>query len=233
MVVVELGEHVVGKLPLLLVDRRLVLVLELLLDAVQLGKRVLALLARRARRRVLAQVMARVGDLRDQLGLLLVERGVAELLARYSLSAKIVLITNASLLDRPSVQPAIAFLDSHNGEIWAKLDAGTEAYYNLVARSAIPFARILENLRDAARERPIVIQSLFMRIRGEPPSPAEQAAYCDRLAEIVAAGGRIKLVQVHTIARPPAESWVAPLENAEVDALADLARRRQQLAPRR
>jgi wyosine [tRNA(Phe)-imidazoG37] synthetase (radical SAM superfamily) len=143
---------------------------------------------------------------------------------------KLVLITNASMFHREHVRRGLETLDAANGEIWAKLDAGTEAYYKLVARSPIPFGGILENLRDAARLRPIVIQSLFMRIRGEPPPPAEREAYCDRLAEIVAAGGQIKLVQVHTIARPPAEAWVAPLNNAELDAMAELVRRRTGLA---
>lgn len=151
----------------------------------------------------------------------------AEVRRRHKLDdVKLVLITNASMFHREPVRRGLATLDAANGEIWAKLDAGTEAYYKLVARSPIPFARILENLRDAARVRPIVIQSLFMRIRGEPPLPAEQDAYCNRLAEIVAAGGRIKLVQVHTIARPPAEAWVAPLDNFELDALAELVRNR-------
>ena len=71
-----------------------------------------------------------------------------------------------------------------------------------------------------------MIQSLFMRIRDEPPPPAEQAAYCDRLNEITAGGGQIKLVQVHTIARPPAEPFVAALPRDEVDALAALVRLR-------
>ena len=92
---------------------------------------------------------------------------------------------------------------------------------------------MLENLVVAARQRPIVIQSLFMRLHGEPPPPAEQEAYCERLCEIVAAGGQIKLVQIHTIARPPAESFAAPLEDAEVDALAELVRRRTGLPWRR
>jgi wyosine [tRNA(Phe)-imidazoG37] synthetase (radical SAM superfamily) len=155
----------------------------------------------------------------------------AEVRRRHRLDdVKLVLITNASMLHCERVRRGLEMLDAANGEIWAKLDAGTEAHYNLVARSSIPFARILENLRNAARVRPIVIQSLFMRIRGEPPSTSEQDAYCARLAEIVAAGGRIKLVQVHTIARPPAESWVAPLDDAQVDALAALVRRRTRLA---
>jgi wyosine [tRNA(Phe)-imidazoG37] synthetase (radical SAM superfamily) len=155
----------------------------------------------------------------------------AEVRRRHRLEdVKLVLITNASMFHRDRVRRGLEMLDAANGEIWAKLDAGTEGYYKLVARSAIPFARILENLREAARVRPIVIQSLFMRIHGEPPPPAEQEAYCGRLLEIVAAGGRIKLVQVHTVARPPAENWVAPLADAEVDALADLVRRRTGLA---
>jgi hypothetical protein len=47
--------------------------------------------------------------------------------------------------------------------------------------------------------------------------------------EITGAGGRITLVQVYTLARVPAESWVTPLTNAEVDAILDLVRRRTSL----
>lgn len=143
---------------------------------------------------------------------------------------KLVLITNASLFDRPHVQRGMEILDANHGEIWAKLDAGSEAYYRLVARSAVPFQRILDNLLLAARARPIVIQSLFMRIREEPPPPAELEAYCQRLNDIVAAGGRIQLVQVHTVARAPAESWVAALAPAEVKSLAELIRAKTGLA---
>ena len=134
---------------------------------------------------------------------------------------KLVLITNASMFHREMVQRGLRILDANNGEIWAKLDAGTEGYYQRIVRSVIPFARILDNLAIAALERPIVIQSLFLRIDGQPPSVAEQDAYCDRLVAITAAGGRIKLVQIHTIARPPAETWVSALSNEQVDELGE------------
>jgi wyosine [tRNA(Phe)-imidazoG37] synthetase (radical SAM superfamily) len=151
----------------------------------------------------------------------------AEVRQRHRLAElKLVLITNASMFHRPAVRQALEVLDANNGEIWAKLDAGTEAYYRQVARSAVPFRQILDNLTAAARARPIVIQSLFMRTGEQPPAAAEQAAYCDRLGEITAAGGRIKLVQIHTIARPPAEVWVAPLSREEIDGLVELVRRR-------
>ena len=145
-------------------------------------------------------------------------RGLAEM--------KIVLITNGSLLDREPVRRALEILDANNGEIWAKLDAGTEDYYRKVARSRVGFPRILENLRQAARGRPIVIQSLWMRLGEQQPPAAEQEAYCRRLSEIVEAGGRIKLVQIHTIARPPAEGFVSPLAAKEVEEIADMVRRR-------
>ena len=147
----------------------------------------------------------------------------AEVRRRHGLDdVKLVLITNASLLQRPRVQRALTTLDANGGEIWAKLDAGTEDYYRLVARSAVPWRQILGNLAEAARTRPIVIQSLWMRIDGQPPPAAELAAYCDRLREIMAGGGKIKLVQVHTVRRKPAEANVAALANAEVDAIAEL-----------
>jgi wyosine [tRNA(Phe)-imidazoG37] synthetase (radical SAM superfamily) len=143
--------------------------------------------------------------------------------------AKLVLITNATLLHRPPVQEGLAILDRNHGEIWAKLDAGTEAYYAHVARSAVAWRRILENLLATARARPIVIQTLFMRIHDQPPPAEEIAAYIERLREILAGGGQIKLVQIHTIARPPAEPYAAPLENAEVDAIAERVRRETSL----
>jgi wyosine [tRNA(Phe)-imidazoG37] synthetase (radical SAM superfamily) len=146
---------------------------------------------------------------------------VACLKQRHGLhEAKMVLITNASMFHRPPVERALEILDANQGEIWAKLDAGTEAYYQLVDRTKIPFRRILDNITAAARVRPLVIQSLFMCIDGVPPDAAEIDAYCDRLTEIVAAEGRIQLVQVYTVARRPAESYVTALAPGAVDGIA-------------
>lgn len=158
---------------------------------------------------VLEQVLEICAELRR-------ERGLDDL--------KLVLITNATMFDRPRVARALTILDANHGEIWAKLDAGTEAYYRQVDRAGVPLQRILRNLVEAARQRPIVIQSLFMQIHGQAPSDSEQAAYCDRLAEILAAGGQISLVQIHTIARRPAESFVTSLRNDQVDRLAERVR---------
>ncbi len=144
---------------------------------------------------------------------------------------KVILLSNATLLDRPRVQEAMRLMDEDHGEFWLKLDAGTEPYYRLIDRTTIPFARVLGNILQAARARPIVLQSLFMKVKGEGPSAEEVMAYCDRVREILDGGGRIKGIQVYTVARPPAESYVTPLEDEEVDALAAEVRRRVPEAP--
>jgi wyosine [tRNA(Phe)-imidazoG37] synthetase (radical SAM superfamily) len=124
---------------------------------------------------------------------------------------KMVLITNASMFHREHVQRGLSVLDQNNGQIWAKLDAGTEEYYKLIERTQIPFQRILENINAAARIRPLVIQSLFMNVNGVAPSDAEIDAYGDRLMEFTSGGGNLELIQIYTVARQPAESYVSPL----------------------
>jgi wyosine [tRNA(Phe)-imidazoG37] synthetase (radical SAM superfamily) len=145
----------------------------------------------------------------------------AEIRRRHGLDAlKLVLITNASLLHQAPVRQALEVLDRNHGEIWAKLDAGTETYYRQVARTQVAFEQILANLREAAQVRPIVIQSLFMNLHEVPPPRDEIEAYCRRLGEILASGGKIQTVQIYTVARLPAEPWVTPLSNSELDQIA-------------
>lgn len=137
---------------------------------------------------------------------------------------KLVLITDAAGLDRLDVRRGLEIMDANQGEIWGKLDAGTEPYYQLVNRSHVRQSRILKNLLETARLRPIVIQSLFLKIHGQPMPPEELAAYCDRLKEIVAQGGRIREVHAYTIARPTPEAWATKLDPTELNATADAIR---------
>jgi wyosine [tRNA(Phe)-imidazoG37] synthetase (radical SAM superfamily) len=156
---------------------------------------------------------------------------VAELKRKHNLpQVKLVLITNASMFHRPHVQRGLEILDQNNGEIWAKLEAGTAEYFKLIDRTTMPFSQILQNITAAAQVRPLVIQALFMRVAGEPPPAAEIEAFCDRLNEITAAGGRLSLIQVYTVARKPTESYVTPLADAEVDAIVSRVREKTGLA---
>ena len=72
------------------------------------------------------------------------------------------LITNATGLDRLEVRAGLACFSARD-EVWAKLDAGTQAGMDRINRGALPIERVLVNIRELARERPVVIQSLFCK----------------------------------------------------------------------
>ena len=81
-------------------------------------------------------------------------------------------------------------------------------FYRTISSSAISFERILANLTGAAKRHPVVVQAMFLRLRGEPPPRDEIAAWASRLADVVDAGGRLSLVQVYTVARETMEPGV-------------------------
>ena len=58
---------------------------------------------------------------------------------------KIVLITNASGLGLPEIHDGLRFFTSMD-EIWAKLDAGTQAYMDKVNKAQLPLEDILANI---------------------------------------------------------------------------------------
>jgi wyosine [tRNA(Phe)-imidazoG37] synthetase (radical SAM superfamily) len=139
-------------------------------------------------------------------------------------SVKLVLITDAACLDRPAVQRGVRRMQAGAHEIWAKLDAGTEDYYRVVNRARIPYARILENIGKTARWCPLIIQSLFLRVAGAPPTDAEIRAYAQRLREIQTQGGSILRLQLYTVARPTATDGATALSHEELDHIASLVR---------
>ena len=149
-----------------------------------------------------------------------VARAVRELRDRRGLGMPMRLITNATLLDRPRVKSALPFFD----ELWCKLDAGTEGYFHKVDGTRFPFRKVLDNLLATARERPIVIQSMFLTWEGAGPVEAEVDAYAQRLSEIALRGGRIDLVQIYTVARRPADPRVGSLTDARLEEIATRVR---------
>ena len=134
---------------------------------------------------------------------------------------KIVLLTNASGLDRPEV---IQGLDLFNplDEVWAKLDAGTRDYMNRVNHPDRGLEGIVANILELARRRPVIIQSLFPSIGGSPPPAEEIEAYVRRLKELKEAGARIPLVQIYSATRPTPRSECGHLP---LRTLSDIARR--------
>jgi pyruvate-formate lyase-activating enzyme len=147
-------------------------------------------------------------------------RAARELRDRLAPGRPLRLLTNATLLHRPRVREALADFD----ELWCKLDAGTEEWFRLVDGTRIPFARVLENLLAVARERPVVVQSLFPTWAGAEPAEAEIAAWVGRLAALRDGGGAVAEVQVYTAVRRPADPRIGPLSAERLAAIAAAAR---------
>jgi wyosine [tRNA(Phe)-imidazoG37] synthetase (radical SAM superfamily) len=118
---------------------------------------------------------------------------------------KIVLITNATGLHLPQVQEGLKMF-THQDEIWAKLDAGTQSYMEEVNRPECSLEKILENILLVARLRPVVIQSLFRTLNDEDPSDWDVHQFAQRLNELKRAGAQIPLVQIYSATRPSANS---------------------------
>jgi len=139
-------------------------------------------------------------------------------------SFKIVLVTNSTALDQPQARPGIELLSSTD-EVWAKLEAGTQQYFDRISGSSISLEKIADNILLIARERPVVIQSLFPALDGEAPPAAEIKAYAGRLKELKDAGARISLVQIYSATRPMATAGCGHLPLRALSEIAQTVRR--------
>jgi wyosine [tRNA(Phe)-imidazoG37] synthetase (radical SAM superfamily) len=143
-------------------------------------------------------------------------------------SVKIVLITNASTLHIESVRSALNLMLQNNGEIWAKLDAGTPEFFRTVSRTDIPYETIHGNFVRFTQDFPVVIQTCFLALHGQGPSADEIRQYAQRLKEL----GRVLYVQIYTVARSTPEDWATPLDNGTLDDIAETVRRQTGLEVR-
>lgn len=136
---------------------------------------------------------------------------------------KLVLLTNASGLDRPEVAEGLKQLTPRD-EIWAKLEAGTQDYMDRINRPNCSLERILENILFLARQRPLVIQSLFASIENVGPPASEIEAYVERLRQLKNDGAQIQLVQIYSAIRPTAHPECRHLPLRALSAIAQRVR---------
>lgn len=136
---------------------------------------------------------------------------------------KLVLITNASGLDRAEVGQGLSLFTPRD-EVWAKLEAGTPEYFRRVNRPDCALETIQANILALARRRPVIIQSLFPALDGEAPPASEIEAYAQRLRELREAGAQIPLVQIYSATRPTAHSGCGHLPLRTLSAIAQRVR---------
>jgi hypothetical protein len=86
------------------------------------------------------------------------------------------------------------------------LEAGTQESMERVNRPDCSLEMILANILLVARERPVIIQSLFPCVNGEAPPQSEIEAYVQRLLDLKKSRAQISLVQIYSATRPTPHS---------------------------
>lgn len=89
-------------------------------------------------------------------------------------------------------------------EIWAELDAGTQAYMDCINHPDFSLEKVLENILLVARQRLVIIQSVLLLRDHEEPPAEEIEWYKERLRDLKNAGAQISLVQIYSATRPMA-----------------------------
>lgn len=141
-------------------------------------------------------------------------------------AVKTIILTNATLLGSRAILDRLLELKRGPYEIWAKLDAGTQPWFEAMSATKLKLDRIVEGITACAREFEVIIQTLIPTLDGKDPGNAEAEAIGERIGEISKAGGKLKLVQVYTTARRPSDSRIGMVEDARLDELAQAMRSR-------
>lgn len=152
-------------------------------------------------------------------------RRVVDGRARFGLGdVPLSLLTNATLFQRDSVREGLDVLHGAGGEVWAKLDAGTESWFHKVDGTQFPFRRVLANIEYSAARYNTVIQSMFHTFDGVGPTDEEVQEWANRLGEVLESGGTIRHVQVYSVARRPSLDSVGRLPDERLEWIAAQAR---------
>lgn len=115
---------------------------------------------------------------------------------------RLTLITNATLLHLPSVQQGVQFLTQHDGEVWGKLDAGTEDWFKRISLPRHSLEHIEKNLCLIGKQFPLRLQTMFCALDGELPSTKELEAWSQRVANVFhQSGTNFREVQIYSLAR--------------------------------
>ena len=137
---------------------------------------------------------------------------------------KLVLITNGSLADREVVRSGLSTMRTINGEVWFKLDSGTDAGLKTINNAGISIERVKDNLKIVSGLCPTWLQTCVFKLDGELPSKNERKSYLQFLSCLENEGIRINGVLLYGLARPSmqaeaprlsavSEAWMSEFAN--------------------
>ncbi len=116
--------------------------------------------------------------------------------------AKLVTITNGSLIRQPRVLRALEAMVPLGGELWFKLDAATDEGLARINGYKGGVERLKKNLTAASGRCPTWLQTCVFGWDGEPPPEEERMAYLELLEWTRAEELPLKGVRLYGLARP-------------------------------
>lgn len=158
---------------------------------------------------------------------------VVELIARvrgeagFPVEAKIVLITNGSLLYREDVRRGLRELAKINGEVWFKLDRASESGMELVNDTRTSPDRVRANLIASIAACPTWLQTCWFALDGIAPTAQDEADYLQFIEALMREGHRLQGVLLYGLARPslqPEAGRLSCLPEAAMQRFADRIR---------
>jgi wyosine [tRNA(Phe)-imidazoG37] synthetase (radical SAM superfamily) len=123
--------------------------------------------------------------------------------------ARTVILTNGTMCHKKTVRQALAKLDQRI----VKLDAGTNWILDEVNRPALKLS-LVELVRRISMMPEIIIQSMFVHGPVDNTGPHDVQEWCRWLAQLAPLS-----VQIYSLARTPAKSWVRPVRRGELESI--------------
>jgi len=137
---------------------------------------------------------------------------------------KVRLISNGSLMDKASVLASLKHLARLNGEVWFKLDGGTQAGIARINDVNIKPEAHLQRLKNCVAVCPTFVQTCLFAMDGEPPSEADTVAYLGLLDQVKA---DLQGVHLYGYARPSYQveaPRISRLPHEKLEAMAERIR---------
>ena len=151
----------------------------------------------------------------------LVLKKIVWLKKEYALKVKPVLITNGTTLSKADTKKACDLLIREGGEIWGKLDAGNAEDFKEMNATRLSFKKILKNLFDFGKTRPLLLQTMVFRYADKRLS-LHCEDYINVLNTGIHEGFKPVLIQLYTIARKTRVSDLIPLSRKELEEIAEM-----------
>ncbi len=133
-----------------------------------------------------------------------------------------VLITNGSLIHRPTVQAGLKVLKDFGGEVWFKMDSGTPEGRALVNHSAQTNEAVLKNITLAAQICSTKIQICLVNYQKNGFLMNERKGFLKFLV-VIRAVTTIKNVTIYTLARPSQQPEAIDLQPMPLEIMQNFA----------